>query len=79
MGKPIIATKTKAMDMFKDCVYLGGSKEEYITLTQKALDENSPEREKKRINFAKSHTWNNNVTAIYDAIIKSTKHRIKWA
>ncbi len=78
MGKPIIATQTKAMQMFKECVYLGASKEEYITLTQKALDENSPELEKKRINFAKSHTWTNNVSAIYGAIIKSTKQRIKW-
>ena len=78
MGKPIVATKTKAMDMFKACVYLGGSKEAYVTLTEKALAENSPELEKKRINFAKSHTWTNNVSAIYGAIIKATKHRIKW-
>lgn len=79
MGKPIIATKTKAMEMFRDCVYLGQSKEEYITLTEKALTENAPELENKRINFAKSHTWTNNVQAIYDAIIKASKHRIKWA
>jgi len=78
MGKPIIATQTKAMDMFKECVYLGSSKEEYITLTEKALAENSPGLEKKRINFAKSHTWTNNVSAIYSAIIQATKHRIKW-
>lgn len=78
MGKPIIATQTKAMQMFKECVYLGNSKEEYITLTEKALDENSPKLEKKRMNFAKSHTWTNNVSAIYNAIIKATKHRIKW-
>ncbi|MDN3642971.1 glycosyltransferase [Lutimonas halocynthiae] len=79
MGKPIIATKTKAMEMFRDCVYLGQSKEEYITLTEKALTENAPELENKRINFAKSHTWTNNVQAIYGAIIKASKHRIKWA
>jgi len=78
MGKPIIATQTKAMDMFKECVYLGSSKEEYITLTEKALAENSPELKKKRIDFAKSHTWTNNVSAIYSAIIQATKHRIKW-
>jgi teichuronic acid biosynthesis glycosyltransferase TuaH len=79
MGKPIIATKTKAMEMFKEYVYLGASKEEYITLIEKALAENSPELENKRINFAKSHTWTNNVSAIYSAIIKATKHRIQWA
>lgn len=78
MGKPVIATKTKAMEMFKGCVYLGSSKEEYISLIEKALMENSKELIKKRIDFAKSHTWTNNVKAIYNAIIKATKHKIKW-
>ena len=79
MGKPIIATKTKAMEMFKDCVYLGSSKEEYLVLAEKALEENSPELADKRIRFAKSHTWTNNVNALYDAIISATKHRIQWS
>jgi len=78
MGKPTLATTTKAMDMFKDHVYLGSTKEDYISLTEKALSENSKERIQKRIEFAKSHTWENNVLAIYDAIKKSTPH-LKWA
>jgi teichuronic acid biosynthesis glycosyltransferase TuaH len=78
MGKPIVATKTKAMEMFKEFVYLASSKEEYIILTEKALEENSNELAKKRADFAKSHTWENNVSAIYKAIIKATKHNIKW-
>ncbi|MFI0491623.1 glycosyltransferase [Flavobacterium sp.] len=78
MGKPIIATQTKGMEMFKDCVYLGATKEDYITLTEKALSENSEELIAKRIHFAKSHTWENNVKAIYNAIITATKHKIKW-
>lgn len=47
MGKPIIATKTKAMEMFKDYVYLGATKEEYISLTERALAENSDDLIKK--------------------------------
>lgn len=78
MGKPTLATSTKAMDMFKDHVYLGSTKEDYIMLTEKALSENSRELVQKRIEFAKSHTWENNVLAIYDAIKKSTPH-LKWA
>jgi len=78
MGKPIIATKTKGMEMFKDCVYLGSTKEEYISLIERALAENSEDLIAKRIHFAKSHTWENNVSAIYNAIITATKHRIKW-
>ncbi|WP_282135686.1 glycosyltransferase [Seonamhaeicola maritimus] len=78
MGKPIIATKTKAMEMFKDSVYLGSTKEQYIELIEKALIEDSKERAKDRINVAKSHTWTNNVEAIYNAIITATKHKVKW-
>lgn len=78
MGKPIIATQTKGMEMFKDYVYLGSSKEDYISLTENALAENSQELVAKRIFFAKSHTWENNVKAIYNAIITATKNRIKW-
>lgn len=78
MGKPVIATKTKGMEMFKEFVFLGSTKEEYIVLTEKALTENSEELVSKRIHFAKSHTWENNVKAIYNAIITATKHKIKW-
>jgi teichuronic acid biosynthesis glycosyltransferase TuaH len=72
MGKPIIATKTKAMEMFKEHVYLGSTKEDYICLTEKALEENSNELYEKRAAFAKSHTWKNNVSTIYKAIKKAT-------
>ena len=75
LGKPIIATNTKAMQMFKKHVYLADTKEEYVTLIDKAMIENTSERIKNRIEYAKSHTWTNNVKAIYDAILKATKHR----
>lgn len=78
MGKPIIATQTKAMQMFKENVYLGETKEDYVVLIEKALAENSENLIANRIEFAKSHTWPNNVKAIYDAIIKATKHTIQW-
>ena len=78
MGKPVIATKTKAMEMFEDCVYLASTRQEYISLIEKALAENSIELIKKRVGFARSHTWSNNVSAIYNAIINATKHRLQW-
>ena len=71
MGKPTLATRTKAMEMFQEHVYLADSNEDYLELAQKALDENSEERVRARIAFAKSHTWENNVKAIYEAIKKS--------
>ncbi len=71
MGKPTLATKTKAMEMFEDHVYLAETKEDYVQLATQALEENSQELIAARIAFAKSHTWENNVMAIYKAIKKS--------
>ncbi len=78
MGKPTVATKTKAMEMFNDFVYLGSTKEDYINLIEQALTEHRTELANERITFAKSHTWTNNVMAIYNAIITATKNKIKW-
>ncbi|MEN1784053.1 MAG: glycosyltransferase [Bacteroidota bacterium] len=71
MGKPTLATKTKAMEMFENHVYLATTKEDYLALAQKALSENSSQRVAERIAFANSHTWENNVRAIYQAIKNS--------
>jgi teichuronic acid biosynthesis glycosyltransferase TuaH len=70
MGKPVVATRTKAMKLFGDYTYLADSPEEYPPLIAKALAENSPESEKKRIRFARSHTWENSVNELYKVILK---------
>jgi glycosyltransferase involved in cell wall biosynthesis len=69
MGKPVVQTKTKAMEVFEGYVYLAETKEDYVSLIEKALKENSPEKELKREKLARSHTWENNVNEIYDKII----------
>ena len=68
VGKPTVATKTDAMSVFSDHVYLGQSKEDYITLIELALSENSPAKTRARREFASSHTWENSVAEIYKAI-----------
>jgi len=71
MGKPVLATRTKAMELFEDHVYLGSTKEEYLVLAEKALQEKATNHMEERIAFAQSHTWENNVKAIYNAIKKT--------
>ncbi len=70
MGKPTVATLTKAMDVFKDYTYLAESKEDYLRLVEQALQENSAEKEQARSVFAKSHTWENNVNEIYNSMLQ---------
>ncbi len=73
MGKATVATETKAMSIFEPYTYLGKTKEDYITLIQKAIDEDSTEKQNERMQFARSHTWENSVAEIYKAIVAATK------
>lgn len=68
MGKPVVATATDAMSIFAAHTYLAKSKEDYVTLIEKALTENTTEKQEARRAFAATHTWQNNVKEIYKAI-----------
>jgi glycosyltransferase involved in cell wall biosynthesis len=68
MGKATVATRTEAMEVFANHVYLAEHKEEYLELIAKALAEDSPGRQAQRREFASSHTWENSVSEIYKAI-----------
>jgi glycosyltransferase involved in cell wall biosynthesis len=73
MGKPVVATRTKAMETFDDYVYLAENKDDYVELIKKALEENSSESSDNRKRFAATHTWQNSVEEIYKSINISTE------
>lgn len=77
MGKPTVATKTEAMSVFADYTYLAENEEEYITLIEKALQEDNDQIRQKRKEFASEHTWENNALEIFRAIetVKTLKTR----
>jgi teichuronic acid biosynthesis glycosyltransferase TuaH len=68
MGKPVVATRTEAMQVFEDFTYLANSKEEYLSLVERALKENTPELASARETFARGHTWEANTNEIYRAV-----------
>ena len=73
MGKPVVATLTKAMEYFKAYTFLAESNEDYLKLIQKALDTNSKELAEERRAFALTHSWENNLKEIWNALEKTTK------
>jgi len=73
MGKPVVATRTEAMSVFEQHTYLGDTKEDYVNLIEKALTEDSDEKRRNRIAFASTHTWENSVKGIYNAIAQVEK------
>lgn len=68
MGKPTLATATKAMEYFEDYTYLGKTKEDYVLLAEKALQEDSLVLQQQRREYGTSHSWENNVNEIYKYI-----------
>lgn len=68
MEKPVVATETIAMSIFKDYTYLAKNKEDYVRLIEIALKEDNETKREDRRKFAASHTWGNNVKEIYKAI-----------
>ncbi|OYT15422.1 MAG: glycosyl transferase family 1 [Bacteroidetes bacterium 4572_77] len=69
MGKPTVATGTKAMEYFKAHTYLAKTHKEWVEAIEKALSENTSELEESRVAYGCSHSWENNVNEIYKHII----------
>lgn len=65
VGKPVVATTTRAMDIFKEHVYLADNLNGYLQHIQSALDEDDTLKALDRREFAKLHTWENSVQEIY--------------
>lgn len=69
MGKPVVATSTPFMQaVFSEYTYLGTDATSYTTLIEKALKEDSAVLQEARRAFASTHTWENSVNEIYQAI-----------
>jgi teichuronic acid biosynthesis glycosyltransferase TuaH len=68
LGKPVVATKTRAMDIFADYVYLASNANEYVELIRKVLAEDTEILHEERKNFAFFHSWENCVKQMYNTI-----------
>ncbi len=68
-GKPVVATRTETMEAFADCTYLCDSHDDYIRFISRVLQEgDDPVAREKRIAVARSHTWENSVALMYEAM-----------
>jgi teichuronic acid biosynthesis glycosyltransferase TuaH len=69
-GKPVVATATRAMEMFREFTFLCNTKQEWLSAILKLAEEpiwKSEELKNKRRDFALTHTWENSVGALGDA------------
>jgi teichuronic acid biosynthesis glycosyltransferase TuaH len=68
MGKPVVATRTPAMELFGDFVYTAEKPTDYPDLLDKAMAEDNSATRERRIALAHTHTWENSVRELLLAI-----------
>jgi len=68
LGKPVVATRTKAMKLFEEYTFLADKPEDYPALIDSALVSTKPQVAEDRKKFARSHTWENSIYDTYRAI-----------
>lgn len=68
MGKPTVATKTVAMEVFADHTYLARNKDEFVELVELAQQEDNQKLAQARKAFAASHTWENCVRQAWELL-----------
>lgn len=75
LGKPVIATKTDTMSIFSEYIWICKNIKEYkIAIEQALLSPNYEYVKQKRIKFAQTHSWENNVLRIYQCILSHLNH-----
>jgi teichuronic acid biosynthesis glycosyltransferase TuaH len=76
-GKPVVATVTPAMEMFREHTRLCDTKGEFVVNIRQLVEEpvwTSDELRNKRKDFALTHTWENSVNAMGDAFNRMKKN-----
>ncbi|GAB3845971.1 hypothetical protein GCM10028822_05280 [Hymenobacter terrigena] len=78
-GRPVVATRTEAMHLFEPYTYLAETAEDYVRLIDQALREDTPARQQRRSAFAATHTWENSVDKIYQAVAEQYARHGRFA
>jgi len=68
MGKPVVATHTRTMDLFAEHVYLARRAADWPELLTTALAQADPARAARAVAFARSHTWEASIAKLKVAL-----------
>ncbi|WP_210517316.1 glycosyltransferase [Hymenobacter terricola] len=68
MGRPVVATRTRTMEVFADYAYLAGNQYEWLAQLAQVLVAPDPERAARGVALAQSHTWAASVAKLYAAV-----------
>jgi teichuronic acid biosynthesis glycosyltransferase TuaH len=68
MGRPVVATCTRTMELFADYTYLAANQYEWLAQLDRVLAFPDAERTARGIAFAQGHTWAASVERLYAAL-----------
>ncbi len=73
MGKPVVVTKTEAMNMFREVTFQCSTADEFVQSIGDILGHpekfGSEEIRRKRIDFAATHTWTRSMARLFNAYV----------
>ncbi|MCC6639510.1 glycosyltransferase, partial [Candidatus Falkowbacteria bacterium] len=67
-GLPVVSTWSGGIEKFTDVMYVAHTHDEFLDYIQKALDENTPQKEQERKSYVQDMTWKNRVDEILRTI-----------
>jgi len=68
MGKPVVATRTEAMEFFTGHVSLASTHEEFLDLIEREVSGKERQQAEFRMQYASQHSWENNIEQISQKI-----------
>jgi len=74
-GKPVVATDLPELRKFSPWIYVADSKESFVKKLEQAIDEDSTKLKKKRLAWAKEHSWERRYQTLCEHIEEALKHR----
>ncbi len=78
-GKPIVSTKIAGVRDYEEVVMIGHTKEEFVSLIEKVLINDSEKEVEKRRAFVQQNTWDMRMEDIYKLLtLHSDKHFCKY-
>ena len=72
-GKPVVSTDLPDVRQFCDVVYIARNAREFEQMTEKALAEDCPELQERRIQTARENSWENRAQAILK-VMRRARH-----
>jgi teichuronic acid biosynthesis glycosyltransferase TuaH len=70
-GMPVVSTRfSEDIESFESTIYLAKSHADFLQCIDKAIDDNSLEQKQRRLQTARSNSWQNRASEFYDVIKK---------